>query len=360
MESNMRSSQVSIDTAEQIMIQAEHGIARLRALQMQALGLLDEAQVATADGARTLSEWVARRLDVSRDTARSLVRTMRRTEHRPELRAAMDDGDATFDRVEAASKVLHPTGDSLLNHLDIFGVHREAARQARITSGVESKNHLDQFLLFQPTLDQSWTRIYGGLEGHAANIVEKTLTEIADSLPAVEGEPKDPAWRRAIALTQLCISDEPPATQVTVFVDAGTATSTEGEAGVYLEAGSRIGRAALEAMLCDSVHEVTLTAEDGTPMKYGRRSRSIPGPLRRAIIHRDGNRCAIAGCGSRNRLQVHHIVPWSANGRTDPENLITLCWWHHHVAVHRLGLTPYRHPGHGQVWLRRAGRAPPG
>lgn len=361
MTSNIRSSRpsVSIDTAEQIMLEAEQGIARLRDLQMSALQLLDEAQVATADGARTLSEWVARRMDVSRETARSLVRTMRRTENRPELRQALTEGDSSFDRVEAASKILSPSGDPLQYHLDISAVHREAARRARISAAVEDRSFLDQFLFIQSTLDQSWAKVYGGLEGHAAAIVEKTLNEIADSLPLLEGEPKDPAWRRAVALTQLCISDDPPPTQVSVFVDADTATPTSGQAGVYLEAGSRVGRSALEAVLCESVLEVTVNTADGTPLSYGRRSRAIPPALRRAILHRDGNRCSIAGCGSRNRLQVHHVTPWSQGGATDPENLITLCWWHHHVAIHRLGFTPYRHPKHGQVWLRPNGRSPP-
>jgi len=36
---------------------------------------LDARQVATGDGCRSLSEWAASRLDVSLETAKSLVRT---------------------------------------------------------------------------------------------------------------------------------------------------------------------------------------------------------------------------------------------------------------------------------------------
>ena len=58
---------------------------------------------------------------------------------------------------------------------------------------------------------------------------------------------------------------------------------------------------------------------------------------RRPIVHPDGGRCAIDGCNSRHRLQPHHIIPFSEGGATGPENLTTLCWFHHHVVIHGLG-----------------------
>jgi len=71
--------------------------------------------------------------------------------------------------------------------------------------------------------------------------------------------------------------------------------------------------------------EVTVKAEDGVPLRYGRTSRTVPDSLRRAILHRDGNTCAADGCQSRYRLQIHHIHHWAEGGPTDPENLIALC-----------------------------------
>ena len=132
-----------------------------------------------------------------------------------------------------------------------------------------------------------------------------------------------------------------------------------------VEAGPRVGRAAVEAVLCDGVIEVTARNQDGTPLDMGRRSRVIPPRLRRFVVHRDGAACTIAGCTSRYRLQVHHITRWADGGRTDPENLTTLCWFHHHVAIHGQGFTidpnspPQRRrllqpPIHGPPWLEHA------
>jgi hypothetical protein len=76
-------------------------------------------------------------------------------------------------------------------------------------------------------------------------------------------------------------------------------------------------------------------------------------------------RCTVAGCTSRYRLQIHHIIRWADGGRTDPENLTTLCWFHHHVVIHGQGFRidpdspPQRRrllrpPIHGPPWLEHA------
>lgn len=275
-------SGLSVDALEQILIAEEREITRHRAIQIAALQVIDQAQVATADGARNLTEWVAGRLDIGIDSAQALVRTTRRTEQRPELRRAMANGTATFDRVEAASRIDDRDPDPLFLHLEVNGVHREAAIRARKTAAEERRTIEDSHLVLQPSLDRSWYKIWGGVDGMLGVIVDGTLTEIADKLPV------DP---------------------------------------------------------------------DLPQSHYGNSSRSIPPALRRAIIHRDRNGCVIDG--SRARLQVHHIVPRSEGGPTEPENLITLCWFHHHVAIHRLGLVLYRHPEHGRWRLRPATRPPP-
>ena len=107
------------------LVDAETEIARLRGVQLDVLEDLDRCQVATADGCRSLSEWTTARLDVHPDTAKSLVRTMRRTVDRPDLREALAAGDISFDRMEALSRI--PDDVGLLEHLDVAGVRREAA-----------------------------------------------------------------------------------------------------------------------------------------------------------------------------------------------------------------------------------------
>ena len=336
------------DFLQQRLLGNEATRSQLAAENLEILEVFDRRQVATADGSRSLSEWTAARLDVGQETAKSLVRTMRRTVCRPELRQALAEGEASFDRVEALSRI--PEDIGLLEHLDIGAVRREAAKRVEIAPASEYRTAADRFLVVQPSLDESWWNLWGGLDGHSGAIVNKVLTETADQFPPLpDGTRGDSSWRKATALVELCVGDDPPPAQVTVFVDTGLATPTNGRAGVVLEAGPRVGAQALEAILCDAVAEVTVRTQDGRYLEYGRKQRTIPPALKRAILDRDGNTCAADGCESRYRLEVHHKVPWSRGGRTDPENLVTLCWFHHHVVVHQRGYTVYHHPNHGRI-----------
>jgi len=49
--------------------------------------------------------------------------------------------------------------------------------------------------------------------------------------------------------------------------------------------------------------------------------------VRKYVLKRDGRKCQMPDCGSKVRLNVHHVIPWSkaSSLRYDTRNLITLC-----------------------------------
>jgi hypothetical protein len=283
---------------------------------------------------------------------------MRRLADRPDLEEILAAGETTFDRVEAVSRIPEDVG--LLEYLDVAGVHREAAKRVRITAETEYRSAGDRFLVMQPNLDESWFRLWGGLDGPSGVIVDKVLTEAADNLPDLpDGTRGDLPWRKATALVQTLISDDPTPAQVTVIVDAHHATASNGQAGVILEAGARVGQQVLQAVLCDAVTEVTARAEDGRYLDYGRSQRTAPPRLKRALLARHGFRCAADGCDSRYRLQVHHKTPWIKGGETNQDNLIVLCWFHHQVVVHERGFQVVVHPTGRIRFAKPESRGPP-
>jgi len=354
----MEMGRATTDQLEQRLAAAEEVVSQARAVQLEVLEELDCRQVATGDGSRSLSDWLAARIDIGPKTAKSLVRTMRRTADQPQLRRELASS-ASFDRVEALSRLRDREPDDLFLWTDVAGVHREAAKQARVTAEVESRTAGHRFLVVQPTLDESWWKLWGGLDGHSGAIVDKVLSEAADALPDdVEG---DAGWRKATALVESLVSDNPPEGQVTVIVDAKEAAPSDGEAGLTLDSGVRVGRQALGTILCDANVEVTARAVDGRFMEYGRRERTAPPALKRALLAEAGFTCAADGCNSRHRLQIHHLTPWAEGGRTDQGELVVLCWFHHHVVVHERGFEVVLHPDRRRVRFRRPeGRAPPG
>lgn len=353
----MSSDTLSTDALEQRLIANEAARSRLAGEDLEILEELDRRQVATGDGAKSLSEWVAARLDVSLDSARSLVRTMRRTASRADLREDLAEGRVSFDRVEAVSKIRGDVG--LLLHLDVAGVGREAAKRVRVTAEDETRSLEDSYLVMQPSLDESWWQGHFGLDGHLGSIVDKALSERADSLPELpDGRRGSSSWRKAMALAGVCMGEDAPANQLTVLVDATEAAETQAGSGVILEAGPRVGRQVLEGILCDSNVEVIARTGDGQYMNYGRRYRTATPAQKRALLDRYAGRCAADGCDSRYRLEAHHLTAWSQGGRTDLDELVLLCWFHHHVVVHRKGFNIHTHPRTGRVRFKQP-RIPP-
>ena len=79
--------------------------------------------------------------------------------------------------------------------------------------------------------------------------------------------------------------------------------------------------------------------EKGQALDVGRRTRTLPPALRRALEARDRG-CRFPGCGVR-RAQGHHIHHWATGGPTRLDNLALLCG-RHHRAVHEDGYTVVR------------------
>jgi hypothetical protein len=74
--------------------------------------------------------------------------------------------------------------------------------------------------------------------------------------------------------------------------------------------------------------------DDGTPLDVGRRTRVIPAALKRALRLRDRG-CRFPSC-THQRVDAHHIVPWSEGGATRLGNTLLLCRAHHRF-VHEHG-----------------------
>ncbi len=346
----------------------ERVIARARSRQAARIVELARRQTAVAEGCASMVEWVSGRLDVAPETAQRLVATAEALSSLPHVAGSVSCGEITWDRTVEVAKGATPADEleALLcsyEH-DIAGLRRLRARKRRMTRGDERRSFAERHLSFQPTLDQTSVRLTGVLPGAMGVELQAAVDARADQFPSFPDGTRAPLpQRRADALVSLVADSvgggEPPV--VVVNVDAADAASSSAETGVALVAGPRIGVDALEAILCDAVVEVTADAGDGSPLAVGRRSRTIPPRLRRHVLARDDG-CTVAGCVSTYRLQAHHRVPYSEGGRTDPDNLTTLCWYHHQVVVHGHGFTIDRRSPRGRIRLRppEAPRPPPG
>lgn len=99
--------------------------------------------------------------------------------------------------------------------------------------------------------------------------------------------------------------------------------------------GSWLSGDALLRLACDAGIVVAKVAPDGNVLDVGRKRRTIPPALFRALRIRDGG-CRFPGCTSRAFVEGHHIRHWAHGGETNLENLVLLCGRHHRM-VHEEG-----------------------
>jgi hypothetical protein len=94
----------------------------------------------------------------------------------------------------------------------------------------------------------------------------------------------------------------------------------------------------LSVLVTDGV-DVTTVAHAG---------RTIPAPIRRALIERDPV-CVVPGCEVSDRLEIDHVEPFGTGGPTRLANLVRLCHWHHYLKTHQRHRIERR--GSGWHWV---------
>ena len=124
-------------------------------------------------------------------------------------------------------------------------------------------------------------------------------------------------------------ADDLPGTEATHDRDrAGAMPGPDaGQAVIELAGGIHVGREAARRVACDAGLVELRHAADGEVLDVGRRTRTIPTALRRALQSRDRSQCQFPGCSSRH-CDAHHVVHWADGGETQLSNLVLVCRFH--------------------------------
>lgn len=111
---------------------------------------------------------------------------------------------------------------------------------------------------------------------------------------------------------------------------------------------------ATDAFLCDCIIHRVLRA-GATILDYGRSTRSVPTNLYRAVIARDHG-CRFTGCNRKPAwCDAHHIRWWRHHGETKLDNLLLLCHYHHRL-IHRDRWHITLHPDNSTTFTAPDGR----
>jgi hypothetical protein len=311
------------------------------------------------------AHWLNFKVGLNLGSAREKVRVAHALEGLPKIAASMARGELSYSKVRAITRVACPATEGSLLMIGLHGTahhvetlvrgYRRAQEAAELSR--EARQHKNRSVTYGYDPDGGWV-LHARLPAVAGAMLAKALEAAMDTVPWKElraGKVEEGAIpfnaRRADALaavaegylarsatqaTQPASPDQVPRRsstadrfQVIVHVDAETLVHhTAGRCEI--EQGPSIPAETVRRLTCDASLLTVLENAAGEPLDVGRKTRTIPPAIRRALNTRDAG-CRFPGCTHQRYLDAHHIEHWADGGDTKLSNLVTLCRLHHRL-----------------------------
>jgi hypothetical protein len=344
----------------------------IHAATYQLLVLLQEfdARNGWTNGFLSCAHWLSWRTGIDMGAAREKVRVARALPNLPLLSGALRRGEISYAKVRAITRIATPENEARLLTIAYCGTASQVERLVRAWRWCDRREDQRKHLWRSVSCwvdEDGMVVLRARLTAEQGAVVQRALEAASDRLyqesrdaaaPERVAEEVTSDQRRADALTLMAETalnadfDRGSAAerhQVVLHVEAGMPPVVEladGPIGVSAETFRRIA--------CDASVVVMRKDADGAVLDVGRKTRTVPTRIRRALNNRGDRRCAFPGCNAR-RCDAHHIVHWMDGGPTSLDNLVLLCR-RHHTLVHDNGFTLERGDDGDTVFRRPNGR----
>ncbi len=319
----------------------------------------DRRQCHLSWGFHSTTAWLAWTCGLTARAAREHVRVARDLVALPHIRESFARGEISYSKVRALTRAAEPETEAQMLELARCATAAQLERAVRAYRSAlavaEDKPPPDLFFAWDWE-DDGTLSVRGRLAADEGALLIEAMQHGHSVLRGRRGpnvfEGSQPPPQRntdaLVAVAEASLSATASSTggdryQVVVHVDANGRRE--------LEEGSTVGFETARRVLCDA-SVIPMAEADGAPLSVGRRSRTIPPALRRALRARDGG-CRFPGCTHQRFVDAHHITHWADGGETSIDNLIHLCRRHHRliheggysVGVAADGELEFRHPG---------------
>jgi Domain of unknown function (DUF222) len=333
----------------------------------------DRRQLWRGSGAHDMAHWLGMRYGISQWKARRWIAAAHELEVLPDLSRAFSSGELGIDKVvELARFATFDSEAGLIawaRFVSCWAIRRKADLEVRRSLEDARQIERSRFLSWWYLDDGARFGMEAELPAAQGAVVARALQRAAESIPVMPGE-EDGAFaeaRRADALVALCsarIARDADPDRATVVVHARLGDLIGDDGVCAMEGGPAIHPETARRLACNARVQTVIEDAEGEPIRLGRISREPSAAMMRQLRYRD-TECRFPGCGARQFTQAHHIVWWGDGGRTDLDNLLLVCFFHHKL-VHEHGWAVQRHADGGVRWFRgdgsryQAGPAPPG
>ncbi len=318
------------------------------------------------------AHWLNWQCGIGMIAAREKVRVARALENLSEIRAGFASGEFSYSKVRAMTRVATPANEAVLASIARHGtashveklVRKYRWTQQRDAEKTAQGQHLNRSVSWY--FDENETFVLnarlppeiGALVAQALQAAEDVLREqrLRDerdelrphvdvnrfawsSVSTAHGANRADALRLVVEAFLAMRSDEIEATssadrlQLVVHVDQAVLTKNieapDSEPHrAELDRGPALALETVRRLGCDCSVVGIVEGRDGEPLNIGRKSRSIPPAIKRALRARDGG-CRFPGCDRTRFCDGHHVKHWADGGETKLGNLVTLCSFHH-------------------------------
>lgn len=298
-------------------------------------------------GCRNSAVWLAWQCGLNLRAARDRVRVARALEGLPLMSAAFANGTVSYSKVRALTRIASPQNEEALMGLAVDAtaaqLERIAASYRRVLDrhdGVSA--HQRRYVRCEHD-DDGTVALHGRLTPEQGALLMKALEIAIEQANAAAGTSRGASRADALALIAESFLANGPAArtggdryQVMLNFDAEV-LAFDSDGACELEGGHAIDPETARRLACDCALVVAERGADGEVLNIGRKTRSIPTAIRRALRARDAT-CRFPGCDEIRWLDGHHGRHYAHGGETSLANLVHLCW-HHHRLVHEGGWT---------------------
>lgn len=301
-------------------------------------------------GVKSCAHWLNWKCGIALGAAREKLRTAHALVGLPRIAKAMAEGRLSFSKVRAMTRVVEPSNEDYFLNIGLNGTanhvetlvrsYRRAKESQELSREAAQQRNQSLWWFHEP--DGSLT-IKARIPAEVGALFIKALQAAEDSIPRkdVSAETFSDSClttgaRRVSALSRvaesfLATGDQELAggerSQIVVHVDAET-LKHDHAGRCELEEGPSLAAETARRLSCDASIIRIIENEQGEPLDVGRRSRTIPPAIRRALSSRDHG-CRFPGCTFTRYVDGHHVKHWAHGGETKLANLVTLCRFHH-------------------------------